>query len=139
MGCCSTILKLLLITSLSIGSILLYLHVECQRELEEKNSNKFNDVYYPDETDCVAELPFVKAGTESVDINLGLEFMLVQWLPCPLTKLITLTRTHLLGVTLNEDYNKDTDVKNVTFLDVRKHNPGSVEQTGFTYIHLDEV
>ena len=69
----------------------------------------------------------------------GLEFMLVQWLPCPLTKLITLTRTHLLGVTLNEDYNKDTDVKNVTFLDVRKHNPGSVQQTGFTYIHLDEV
>ena len=65
--------------------------------------------------------------------------MLVQWLPCPLTKLITLTRTHLLGVTLNEDYNTDTDVKNVTFLDVRKHNPGSVEQTGFTYIHLDEV
>ena len=72
MGCCSTVLKLLLITSLSIGSILLYLHVECQRELEEKNSDKFNDVYNPDETDCVAELPFVKAGTESVDINLGI-------------------------------------------------------------------
>ena len=69
----------------------------------------------------------------------GLEFILEQWVPCSLTKLVTLTRTHLLGVNLNDQYNEDTELKNVTFLDVRKHNPGSFHQTGFTFIHLEEV
>ena len=71
MDCCDVVRKLLLTILVSFGAVLLYLHAECLREVEEKHRNRFNEVYNPDDTDCVAELPFIKHGIEFIEFSLG--------------------------------------------------------------------
>jgi len=60
MGWCVSLLKVLLYTSATLGVILTYFHIECQREKEAKEGDRFNDVYLPDKTDIEANLPFIK-------------------------------------------------------------------------------
>ena len=46
--------------------MLLYFHLECLRDKEERDRDMFNDVYNPDQTDCLAELPYVKPSENEV-------------------------------------------------------------------------
>ena len=76
------------------------------REKDEAMKTKFNDEYLPDTTDCQAELPFATVDSFSYKLGQistvicnivsfilmvlpGPEFMLMQWIPCSLSKLIT--------------------------------------------------
>lgn len=135
MGFCQIVLKTFLYTSLTLTAVLVYLHIECQKESEESKNNRFNAEYHPDQTDCVAELPFVKPGVDKIVTVLGPEFILKQVTPCALLKLITISRHFLFG----EHWSPaDADLKNVTILDFKKHKPGTFKETGFTYIELEE-
>ena len=140
------------------SAVLLYFHLECLRDKEERDRDMFNDVYIPDQTDCLAELPYVKpsvkevisffgilcSGNSGYDSNyiqwLGLETILIQSLPCSVTKLIAFIKLDILGHTPNDPKkNPSYEFKNVTVLDARKHNPGTFDETGFTLIELDKV
>ena len=61
--------------SLSFRVILIYFHIECQREKEAKAINKFNEDYKPEETDIKVKLPFHKKGTKEIDVSLGISFV----------------------------------------------------------------
>ena len=54
-----------------LAGVLLYFHLECTREKEEKLRNKILPVYSPDQTDCTVELPFAKQGIQSTELTLG--------------------------------------------------------------------
>ena len=138
MGCCTTFLKILLYTTVSLSVVLVYFHIECQKEEEEKARTKFNDEYLPDQTDCEAVLPFTSPETELLELHIGPEFILQAITPCAFIKLMTFVRNQLYGNQIENFVNK-MDNKTVTILDARKHDPGSFEQTGFTLIQLDEV
>jgi len=137
MGCCTTFLKILLYTTVSLSVVLVYFHIECEKEEEEKARTKFNDEYLPDQTDCEAVLPFTSPDTDLLELYIGPEFILQACTPCAVIKLITFVRNRLYGNQM-EDFVKKGDTKTVTILDARKHNPGSFEQTGFTLIQLEE-
>jgi len=135
MGWCVSLLKVLLYTSATLGVILTYFHIECQREKEAKEGDRFNDVYLPDKTDIEANLPFIKKGTESHEFSAGPEFILTQFCPCALIKLITAAR-HTIFV--QADLMENRENHTVTILDARKHRPGTFSETGFTIVTLDD-
>ena len=130
---CGTFLNILLYTSVSLSVVLLYFHIECQKEEEEKARTKFNDEYLPDQTECEAVLPFTNPETDLLELHIGPEFILQACTPCAFIKLITFVRNQLYGNQM-EDLEKKGNTKTVTILDARKHYPGSFEQTGFTLI-----
>ena len=88
MGCCGTFLKILLYTTVSLSVVLVYFHIECQREEEEKARTKFNDEYLPDQTDCEAVLPFTSPDTDLLELHIGPEFILKAITPCAFIKLM---------------------------------------------------
>ena len=77
------------------------------REKDEAMRTKFHEEYHPDITDCQAELPFATGDSFTYKLGQistlpilshvsfilmilpGPEFMLMQWIPCSLSKLIT--------------------------------------------------
>ena len=63
--------------SCSFRVLLTYFHIECQREKEAKDADKFNEIYLPDQTDIETKLPFIKKGTKEVEISLGNIFTLL--------------------------------------------------------------
>ena len=138
MGCCGTFLKILLYTTVSLSVVLVYFHIECQKEEEEKARTKFNDEYLPDQTDCEAVLPFTSPDTDLLQLHIGPEFILKAITPCAFIKLMMFVGNQLYGNQM-EKFGKKMENKTVTILDARKHNPGSFEQTGFTLIQLEEV
>merc|ERR1711983_5919 len=138
MGWCLSLLKVLLYTSATLGVILIYFHIECQREKEAKAMDRFNEVYKPDKTDIETKLPFLKKGTGAYELSLGPEFILTQICPCAILKMITKVRHIINGhgdldhmVRLQENHT-------VTILDARKHKPGTFSEAGFTLVKLDE-
>jgi len=140
MGWCGTILRISFYTIATLCAVLLYFHLECLRDREERDRDMFNDVYIPDQTDCLAELPYVKPSVKEVISFFGLETILIQSLPCSVTKLIAFIKLDILGHTPNDPKkNPAYEFKNVTVLDARKHNPGTFDETGFTLIELDKL
>merc|ERR1712066_153163 len=99
--------------------------------------NKFNPEYFPDQTDCTADLPFTKQDVDTLEIALGPEYILMQSLPCSVTKLVVYISSSL-GTTDYTSINGNTENQNFTVLDARKHNPGTFSEAGFTLIKLDE-
>ena len=138
MGCCRDFLKILLYTTVAFVAVLVYFHIECQKEEEEKSRTKFNDEYLPDKTDCEAVLPFTKAEIDLFELYIGPEFLLQAIAPCACIKLMIFIRHQLYGDQM-ERFDDKTENRTVSILDARKHDPGSFEQTGFTLIQLDEV
>jgi len=137
MGCCRAFLKILLYSTVAFGAVLVYFHVECQKEEEEKSRTKFNDEYLPDKTNCEAVLPFTKTEIDLFELYIGPEFILQAITPCAFIKLMIFIRHQLYGNNM-EIFDDKTESRTVSILDARKHNPGSFEQTGFTLIQLDE-
>ena len=64
-------LKYLLYGAVALAGVLLYFHLECTREREEHLRGKISAVYLPDQTDCRAELPFTKPGTQATEMTIG--------------------------------------------------------------------
>jgi len=138
----SKLLKITFLTLTITSAILLYFHQECKREAEENERNRYNDVYNPEETDWTGELPFRKADSMELDLNIGAAYALMQSTPCCIVKFITWIGTMgnlLQGGTIGEEEHKlHTDMMNITIMDARKHKPGSFKETGFTLITLDK-
>ena len=86
MSCCWKLLKYWCCLTVALVAVLVYFHLECITEKEETLKNKFNDEYHPEISDCKTELPF--SAKETFTYNIGVEFMLVQWTPCSVTKLV---------------------------------------------------
>jgi len=138
MGFCSSFLKITVLILTIISAILLYFHQECQKEAEENERNRYNDVYLPDQTDWTGELPFRKADSMEMELNIGASYALMQWTPCCIVKFITGIGKLMQGGFDKEAYELHTQMTNVTIMDARKHKPGSFEETGFTLITLDK-
>ena len=64
-------LKYLLYGAVALAGVLLYFHLECTREREDHLRGKISAVYSPDQTDCTAELPFTKQGTQITEMAIG--------------------------------------------------------------------
>ena len=78
-----------------LTAVLAYFHHSSLREEAEKKKNKFNADYDPDQTDCTVPLNFTKAGVDRISINLGPEFLLTQWVPRSINKIVTLIASAL--------------------------------------------
>ena len=63
--------KYILYGAIPLAGVLLYFHLECSREREENLRNKIWPVYSPDQTDCTAELPFIKLGIKATELAIG--------------------------------------------------------------------
>ena len=72
MGILTKIIKSFLYFAVPLAGVLLYFHLECVREKEEKLREKFNPDYFPDQTDCTAELPFFKQDVDRVELSVGI-------------------------------------------------------------------
>ena len=67
----------------------------------------------------------------------GPEYILTQFCPCAIIKMITKVRHTING---HGDFDQiKTHQESVTILDARKHKPGTFSETGFTLVELDEV
>merc|ERR1711971_1342046 len=138
MGWCYSLLKVILYTSATLGVLLTYFHIECQREKEAKDADKFNEIYLPDQTDIETELPFIKKGTKKSEISMGPEFILTPCTPCAIVKMITEVRHIIYGHADTDPLELLKENHTVTILDARKHKPGTFSETGFTIVTLDE-
>jgi len=140
MGCCETFLKICLYTITTLCAVLLYFHFECLADKEERDRDMFNDVYIPDQTDCIAEQPFVKISEKEVIQFIGLETIFIQSLPCSVVKMIAFIKQDMLGYVSDDPKNNPAfEFRNVTIFDARKQSPGTFDETGFTLIELDKL
>lgn len=82
--------------------------------------------YDPNVTDIKdVLLTFCPKGEKSRrKVDLGLEFMLNQWVPCALINIFMFTKSVIYG----EPPVIQTELKNVTIYDARKQSPGKVLQ-----------
>jgi len=83
-------------------------------------------------------LRFIKKGTKEVEISLGPEFILTQFCPCAIVKMITKVRHIINGHADLDQLQAHQENHTVTILDARKHKPGTFSETGFTIVTLDE-
>ena len=74
-----------------------------------------------------------------VTILSGPEFILTQFCPCAIVKMITKLRNIIHGHADTDQLQTLHENHTVTILDVRKHKPGTFSETGFTLVTLDEV
>ena len=146
------LLRIFVSLILSIVSILIYFHIQCLEEKENSEESSFSDYYDPNEVDCEVQMPFVKNDRQSINTFLGLfnqwyfqtnlthilglEFILIQWAPCLVIKLISILNFVLYGDQITLDA---YEYKNVTIMDARNHKTGSFSETGFTLLHLDSL
>jgi len=139
MGLFSKLGKITLMTLTIVSGILLYFHKECQKEAEENERTRYNDVYKPEKTDWTGELLFRKADSMGpFEINLGPTFAMTQWTPCCILKFIKWSEKLLYGEEFEDMVEAYHNMVNITIMDARKHKPGSFEETGFTLITLDK-
>ena len=68
---CRSFLKYFLYGAVPLAGVLLYFHLECTRERAETLRNKFWADYSAEQTDCTAELPFIKQGTLATELAIG--------------------------------------------------------------------
>ena len=69
----------------------------------------------------------------------GPEFILTQFCPCAIVKMITKVRHIINGHADLDQLQAHQENHTVTILDARKHKPGTFSETGFTIVTLDEV
>jgi len=139
MGLTSKLLKITFLTLTIISAILLYFHKECQKEAEENERTRYNDVYHPEQTDWTGELPFSPADSVNLELNVGVDFALKQSIPCCIMKMIIWAGNLLHGgKTVQHITATGAELNNITIMDARKHKPGSFKETGFTLITLDK-
>ena len=137
-SCCRTCFVFCGYALVPLIAILLYFHIQCTKEKELEDQNKFNDVFDPDSTDVKDYcLQFPRVGLE-FGSTIGIDYILQSFLPCAVVKLVSF----LSGATpldkLHTDEENDYTKNNITFIDARKNPPGKFAETGFTLIELDE-
>ena len=70
----------------------------------------------------------------------GPEFILTQFCPCAIIKMITKVRHIIHGQgDVDDQLKPHSENRTVTILDARKHKPGTFSETGFTLVTLDAV
>ena len=69
----------------------------------------------------------------------GPEFILTQFCPCEIIKMITKVRHIINGHGDLDQLKPYSENRTVTIHDARKHKPGTFSETGFTLVTLDEV
>ena len=125
MGCCGFLLRLTGYFLVAFLGVLTYFHfTQC---VNEKTRPDFAAQFDPKVTDVEVSLPFSLKGAVN-NVKIGAIYILTQSCPCALTKLVKFLE--------GEPY-PETDFKNVTIFDARKHKPGSFEKTGFALIELE--
>ena len=92
--------------------------------LEYEDQKPVFDNYDPNVTDVKdVLLPFCPKGEKSRrKVDLGLEFMLSQSVPCALINVFMFTKSVIYG----EPPVIETELKNVTVYDARKQSPGKL-------------
>jgi len=136
MGFCGRCLQVSGYTTVVLVAVLLYFHLECQKEKEENMKNKTNPQFLPKETNCFVPLDYVMKGKD-IQLKIGMEYILVQSAPCAVNKVVTYLGT-ILGASNTDTFNTDSEKHNVTILDARTADPGDFHETGFTLITLDK-
>eukprot|EP00092_Neocalanus_flemingeri_P067682 GFUD01082642.1.p1 GENE.GFUD01082642.1~~GFUD01082642.1.p1 ORF type:complete len:347 (-),score=78.13 GFUD01082642.1:9-1049(-) len=133
MACCGSCLRVSGYVLAVLIAVLVFFYVECEQEKEEALKKVVKEEFRPEETD-VDDVPlgFCQYG-ETLELHMGIEFTLIQSVPCALVKLIKLL-TCQTGTKLPEG----VSIQNVTIYDARKNNPGSFHETGFTLVELEE-
>lgn len=137
-SCCSSCFRIIGYALVPLIAMVAYFHIQCIKEQESADQTRFNEQYYPDKTDVTGYgLNFCNVG-ETVEANIGINYILIQSAPCALVKFVNF-------VTGSEDWNKiggkdspKVKEEKVDFIDARKNPPGSFHETGFTLIQLDE-
>ena len=132
MGLCNYCLGVCGATTIAVLAVLSYFHMECINESHQSNPVT-RPPFLPNMTD-ISEVPmsFCEPGQEEFSLDIGLEYMLIQWSPCAVMKL----HTFLSGGEQTND--RKPDFHNVTIHDARKHDFGDFHQTGFTLIELEK-
>ena len=80
MGLCGRCLQLSLYTIVGLVAILVYFHLECQKEKAENLKEKTNPVFIPGETDCHVSLGFTKKG-QDIEMKMGELLPRIRYFP----------------------------------------------------------
>jgi len=132
---CGSFLRLCGYSLVVLFAVLVYFHLECQKENNEKavNDNIDKEGFNPDITDIEVQLKYCPYGATN-DMLIGWEFLLIQFAPCCLTKL------HMFISGQSKMYSdmESQPSHNVTIHDARKNNPGSFHESGFTLVELEK-
>ena len=75
MGLCGQCLQLSLYTIVGLVAILMYFHLECQKEKAENLKDKFNPDFLPGEADCHVSPGFTKKGHD-IEMKMGESLMI---------------------------------------------------------------
>ena len=75
MGLCGRCLQLSLYTIVGLVAILMYFHLECQKEKAENLKDKFNPDFLPGEADCHVSPGFTKKGHD-IEMKMGESLMI---------------------------------------------------------------
>ena len=70
MGLCGRCLQVSGYTVVVLVAILLYFHLECQKEKEENMKNKTNSQFLPETTNCFVELGYTMKGKD-MELKMG--------------------------------------------------------------------
>ena len=134
MGFCGSCVRFSSGTLVAVLAVLVYFHMECVKEMEKQKKNANLKVFRPEVTDVNnTPLRFCSFG-ENLEMNIGLEFILIQSAPCALLKLLHFLK---IGTKLSENKFESMSSHNVTIHDARKNSLGSFFETGFTLIELE--
>ena len=116
---------------LVLAAFLLNYHLECMEEKDEETRTNMGCVFQPEKTDVMVEMNFAEYGVD-FEMDLGLTFMLAQFFPCSVIKLM---QSVGLGTKLLQGrYSRH----NITIYDARKDSHINFYETGFTLITLPE-
>ena len=138
MGFCGSLLRLSTYSLVALLAVLVYFHLECQRDSEEKERLARGRVFTPEQTDIIhCEMAFTRSGVD-LELEIGMTYILVQSAPCALTKMIQALGGGAKIRPAGEDGPDPTVLHNVTISDARKTSVGDFHQTGFTLITLDK-
>ena len=75
MGLCGRCLQLSSYTIVGLVAILMYFHLECQKEKAENLKDKFNPDFLPGEADCHVSPGFTKKGHD-IEMKMGESLMI---------------------------------------------------------------
>ena len=120
-------LRIIVYVIVPLIAILAYFQYECMRSKECQY-----DSYNPELTDSIDALPFPQKGTVRQDHYGFFDFIVAPILPCAVKMLL------MAVIRQFSQPDDELNFKNITFVDARKHSPGSFHDTGFTLIQLDE-
>ena len=129
---CKSVLLYATYLLIALLAMIAYFHIQCQKEKQEGAPQEKFKEFNPEETDVKDyNLGFCKIG-ETLNTDIGIEYILVQSAPCAVMRML-----EFFSIIRNLQ-KSSAENHTVTFNDARKNNPGSFHETGFTLIELEE-